>query len=189
MPDLNKQVLFIQGAGKDAYKEDGKLVASLSQLLGREYEVHYPAMQNEEDADYETWKRQIEKILAELDRAVIVVGHSVGASILIKCLAEVDTKKITGIFLIATPFWGGDKGWKYEGYETLALPEGHASQLPSNARVFFYHSRDDEIVPFAHLALYAQMFPHATIRELNEGGHQLDNDLSEVAEDIKSLEP
>ena len=180
------QVLFIQGAGKDAHKEDEKLVASLRQLLGREYEVHFPAMQNEDDPDYETWKRQIEKNLVELDGAVIVVGHSLGASILIKCLAEVDTKKITGIFLIAAPFWGGE-GWKYEGYETLALPEGHANQLPSNARIFFYHSRDDEVVPFAHLALYAQEFPQSTIRELNGRGHQLHNDLSEVAEDIKSL--
>ena len=185
---MNKQVLFIQGAGKGAYKEDEKLVASLRQLLGREYEVHFPAMHGEDDADYETWKRQIKKNLAELDGKVIVVGHSVGASILIKCLAEVDTKKITGIFLIAAPFWGGDTGWKYEGYETLALPEGHANQLPSNAQVFFYHSHDDEIVPFAHLALYTQKYPQATIRELNGRGHQLNNDLSEVAEDIKSLE-
>jgi len=184
---MNKHVLFIQGAGEGAYEEDEKLVANLRQLLGHEYEVHYPAMQNEDEADYETWKRQIEKNLAELHGAVTVVGHSLGASILIKCLAEGDTKKIAGIFLIATPFWGGDKGWKYEGYDTLALPEGHTKQLPSNARVFFYHSRDDEIVPFAHLALYAQEFPQATIRELNGGGHQLNNDLSEVAEDIKNL--
>ena len=185
---MNEQVLFIQGAGKGAYKEDEKLVASLRKLLGHEYEVHYPAMQNEDAPDYETWKHQIEKNLAELDGVVIVVGHSVGASILIKCLAEGDTKKITGVFLIATPFWGGDKGWKYEGYEALALPESHANQLPSNTPVFFYHSRDDEVVPFAHLALYAQKFPHATIRELNGRGHQLHNDLSEVAHDIKSLE-
>jgi uncharacterized protein len=185
---VNKQVLFIQGAGEGAHKEDEKLVASLRQLLGREYEVHYPAMQNEDDADYKTWKGQIEKNFAKLDGEVIVVGHSVGASILIKGLAEVGTKKLTGIFLIAAPFWGGDKGWKYEGYEALALPEGDANQLPSHARVFFYHSRDDEIVPFDHLALYAQKFPKATIRELNGRGHQLHNDLSEVAEDIKSLE-
>jgi uncharacterized protein len=184
---MKKQVLFIQGAGKDAHKEDEKLVVSLRQLLGLEYEVHYPAMQDEEDAEYETWKGQIEKKLAALEGTVIVVGHSVGASILIKYLAEGETKKITTIFLIATPFWGGDKGWKYEGYEVLALPEGNA-KLPANERIFFYHSRDDEIVPFAHLALYAQKFPQATIRELNMGGHQLNNDLSEVAEDIKSVE-
>ena len=184
---MHKQVLFIQGAGKGAYEEDEKLVASLRHLLRREYEVHYPAMRNEDDAEYETWKRQIERNLAELDGVVIVVGHSVGASILIKCVAEGDAKKITGIFLIATPFWGGDKGWKYEGYEAFVLPDRPGDKFPANARVFFYHSRDDEVVPFAHLALYAQKFPQATIRELNGRGHQLNNDLSEVAEDIKNL--
>jgi hypothetical protein len=61
---MNKQVLFIQGAGKGAYKEDEKLVASLRQSLGREYEIHYPAMQNEDEATYQTWNRQIEKNLA-----------------------------------------------------------------------------------------------------------------------------
>ena len=74
---MNKHVLFIQGAGKGAYKEDEKLVTSLRQLLGHEYEVQYPAMQNEDDPDYGKWKRQIEKHLAGLDGMVIVVGHSV----------------------------------------------------------------------------------------------------------------
>jgi uncharacterized protein len=55
---MNKQVLFIQGAGEGAYEEDEKLVANLRQLRRHEYEVHYPAMENEDEADYETWKRQ-----------------------------------------------------------------------------------------------------------------------------------
>src|SRR5687768_880252 len=91
---VNKQVLFIQGAGNGAYKADEKLVASLRQLLGREYEVHYPAMQNEDQANYETWKREIEKQFAALAGMVIVVGHSVGASIVIKCLAEGEKKRL-----------------------------------------------------------------------------------------------
>jgi predicted alpha/beta hydrolase family esterase len=185
---MNKQVLFIQGAGRGAHQEDARLVASLRELLGREYEVHYPAMQDENDANYETWARQIEQNAATLAGKIIVVGHSLGASILIRYLAEGDSKKMTGVFLIATPFWGGDKGWKYEGYETLALSKAHAKQLLSNGPLFFYHSRDDEVVPFAHLALYARKFPQATIRELNGRGHQLNHDLSEVAEDIKHLQ-
>jgi len=32
---------------------------------------------------------------------------------------------------IANPFWGG-KGWRYEGYEELALPKGVAARLPSH---------------------------------------------------------
>jgi uncharacterized protein len=40
-------------------------------------------------------------------------------------------------------------------------------------------------VPFAHLALYAEKLPQAAVRELDGRGRQLNNDLSEVADDIK----
>jgi hypothetical protein len=43
------------------------------------------------------------------------------------------------------------------------------------------------MVPFAHLALYAEQLPQATVCELDERGHQLNDDLSEVAADIRSL--
>ena len=56
------------------------------------------------------------------------------------------------------------------------------------ARIFLYHSRDDEVVPFAHLALYAAKLPQATIRQFDEGGHQIGNDLADVAEDITRAE-
>jgi hypothetical protein len=42
-------------------------------------------------------------------------------------------------------------------------------------------------VPFAHLALYAQKLPQATLREFDRRGHQFQNDLSEVAADILGL--
>jgi pimeloyl-ACP methyl ester carboxylesterase len=61
------------------------------------------------------------------------------------------------------------------------------SKLPKGMPIFFYHGRNDETVPFAHLALYAEKFPKATIRVLDRRGHQLGNDLSEVAADIESL--
>jgi len=91
------------------------------------------------------------------------------------------------VFLIATPYWGGD-GWRYEGYEAAALPKDFPSRLPKGTPIFFYHSRDDEVAPFAHLALYEHKLPQATIRVLDGRGHQLNNDLSEVAADIKRLE-
>jgi len=68
------------------------------------------------------------------------------------------------------------------------LPEGFASKLPGGAPIFLYHSRDDDIVPFAHLALYAEKLPQATIRVFDGGGHQFNNDLSQVASDIASLQ-
>jgi uncharacterized protein len=182
---VTKHVLFIQGAGEGAYEEDEKLAASLRHALGSEYEVHYPPMPNEEDAPYEQWRAQIENELTTIQGSILLVGHSVGASVVIKYASEMTGEKpITGIFLIACPFWGGD-GWRYEGWEELALPEAFATSL--NTIIVLYHCRDDEVVPFEHLALFADLLPQAQVRELDEGGHQLNNDLSVVAKDIKSL--
>ena len=184
---MKNQVLFVHGAGEGAYEADKKLATSLQHSLSPEYEVHYPAMPDEENAPYEQWKHQIEKKLATMHGSLILIGHSVGASIVMKCMSEIEVKKsIAGIFLIATPFWGG-KGWRYEGYEELALPKGFAARLPKGASIVLYHSRDDEVVPFAHLALYAEQLPQATVREFDVRGHQFNNDLLEVAADITSL--
>ena len=184
---MTKHVLLIQGAGTGACEEDKKLAASLTKSLGTDYEVHYPAMVDEENAPYEQWTQQIEQELAAMQGPIILVGHSVGASVLIKWLSETEVRTpIGGIFLTATPFWGGN-GWLYEGYEELALPEEPATKLPTGVSIFLYHCRDDETVPFDHLAHYAQVLPQATVRELAAGGHQLNNDLSEVARDIKTL--
>ena len=53
--------------------------------------------------------------------------------------------------------------------------------------MFLYHSRDDEAVPFAHAALYAEKLPRATVQEFDGRGHQFNDDLSEVAQGIGRL--
>lgn len=118
---------------------------------------------------------------------VVVVGHSVGASVLVKWLSErEDDNAIAGVFLVACPFWGGD-GWRYEGYEELALPPKPAAGFSTGLPVYLYHCRDDATVPFDHLALYVRALPQATARALDEGGHQLNDDLSVAARDIAAL--
>jgi predicted alpha/beta hydrolase family esterase len=188
MSIMTKHIFLIQGAGAGAYEVDKQLATSLSHALGPQYEVHYPALPHEEDAFYEEWKHHLEKELAPMQGPIVLVGHSVGASILIKWMGEMETEKpIAGMFLLACPFWGGN-GWRYPGYEKLMLPEGGATHLSKGRQIFLYHCRDDATVPFDHLALYAQILPEATVCERDEGGHQFNNDLSFVAEDIKSLQ-
>ena len=185
---MAKQVLFIQGAGVGAYHEDKKLAGSLQQALGADYDVQYPAMPDEDNAPYEQWKQQIETELAAMSGPVLLVGHSVGASILAKCLTEIAVNTpVAGIFLASTPFWGGD-GWQYEGYQQLELPKDLAAKLPQDTPIFLYHSQDDDIVPFSHLALYAIILPKATVREIASGGHQFNDDLTMIAKDIMALE-
>jgi predicted alpha/beta hydrolase family esterase len=184
---MTSQVLFIQGAGEGAYKEDEFLAQSLQKELGSNFNVLYPEMPDEANAPYDVWKQQILDEIAAMHEPVILTGHSMGASYLAKILTEVKiSAPIVGIFLLAAPFWGG-KGWLYEGYEELELPKDTAAAIPKEAKVFLYQAHDDEIVPFSHLSFYAKLLPQATVRNNNTGGHQFNNDLSLVAKDIKNL--
>jgi len=137
---VRPQILFIQGGGSGAHKEDKRLVAALRKHLGSTYEVHYPKMPKESDPDYQRWRPQIRKELTSMKGNVISVGHSLGGSFLLKCLSgEKIERQVVGLFLIATPYRGGD-GWRYEGYEAVALPEDFPSRLPKGTPMFFYHS-------------------------------------------------
>ncbi|QJD86564.1 RBBP9/YdeN family alpha/beta hydrolase [Cohnella herbarum] len=180
---MTKQLLFIQGGGEGAYDADVKLAAHLQEVLGSGYEVCFPRMPEEDKPDYAAWKEQIIQYIASRDGEVLLVGHSLGASFLLKYLSEVDTaNRIAGVFLVASPYWGAED-WEVEEY---ALNEQFASKLSKVHPLFFYHSRDDEWVPFAHLSLYAEKLPHAVIRPFDGRGHQFNNDMTEVAQDIIS---
>ncbi len=179
---MKKQVLSIHGGGEGAHQEDKKMAANLQDALGDAYDVRCPKMPNEDSPEYEAWSDQIARELTSLDGAVSLVGHSLGASILLKYLSEEKVEKpVAGIFLVAPPYWGAED-WEVGEY---ALQKDFASKLPRGLPVFFYHSRDDEWVPFAHLALYTEELPRATICEFVDRGHQFDDDLSEVALDIE----
>jgi uncharacterized protein len=181
---MKRQVLFIHGGGQGAYEADKELAANLRDELGAAYHVRCPEMPDEQSPEYEAWKEKIEQELAALDGEVILVGHSLGALILMKYVSEEGVEKpVAGLFLVATPYVGTG-GWEFE---EDALRENFAAELPLRLPVFLYHSHDDEVVPFAHLALYEAKLPKATIHELDGRGHQFNNDLSEVARDIKSL--
>jgi uncharacterized protein len=181
---MKQRALFIHGAGDDAYSEDAKMVESLRAALGAGYELAYPRMPNAGEPEHAPWSAQLTKELEASSDAVILVGHSFGASTLLKHLSEEQVgRPITGLFLIATPYWSAEEGKEWQ--KQYALEPGAAAKVP-RVPLFFYHSRDDEFVPFEHLALYRKAFPHATCRELEGVGHQLDNDLTVVARDIQA---
>ena len=182
---MNKQILFIQGGGEGGYEVDKALVASLQAALGKEYVIKYPEIKSDESASDFGWIRQIGKNISEIKSDIILVGHSLGASMLLKYLSEnFLKKKIAGIFLIATPFWNGNEDWQ----NGLKLKKDFADKLPYEVPVFFYHCQDDEEIPFSTLEHYKQELTHAIFREIKSGGHQLNNDLTLVANDIKILQ-
>ena len=183
---MTRQVLFVQGGGEGVHDRwDDKLVASLGRELGSGYEIRYPRMPGEEDPHYAPWKRRLLAELARLDDGAVLVGHSLGATFLINTLAEsAPQREIAGIFLVAAPFVG-EGGWPSEEIEPK---EDLAERLPEDVPIYFYHGREDETAPVEHLRLYGRAIPNGVTRLLDERDHQLNDDLSEIADDIKRLD-
>lgn len=182
---MTRQVLFIQGGGAGVHDEwDDKLVASLERALGAAYEIRYPRMPREHAPRFKAWSAAIRREIARLDDGAILVGHSIGGTILIHALADRPKllRTIAAIHLIAPPFVG-DGGWPSEDIE---LSRDWAASL-ADATVTLYRGGADKTTPKTHLDLYAKAMPHAHVRRLKGRDHQLDNDLSEVAADIRRV--
>ncbi|HEY5849640.1 MAG TPA: alpha/beta fold hydrolase [Lysobacter sp.] len=181
-------VLFVQGAGPGAHAADQALASSLQTHLGSGYNVRYPQMPGEDDPDPAQWKARVAQELSDVQGPLVLVAHSAGGPILLKYLADEQAPAISGLVLIAPPFLGSG-GWDWGGWsiDTLLASNRFTSQVTGSTPVFIHHSRDDQVVPFAHLQLYRARLPHAVIRVFDDRGHQFGNDLSEVARDISSL--
>jgi pimeloyl-ACP methyl ester carboxylesterase len=174
-----RQVLFIQGGGADTHDEwDVKLADSLRRDLGDAYEVRYPRMPTEDDPSYAAWGPAISKAIATFDDAAIVVGHSVGGTLLIHTLAERPPDvSLAAIVLIAAPFVGVG-GWPGEEFE---LPSNLGALLPAKVPVHVFHGLEDDSVPPEHADLYARAIPQVQLHRLPGRDHQFGNDLGDVA--------
>jgi pimeloyl-ACP methyl ester carboxylesterase len=182
-----RQVLFVQGGGQGTHDDwDHKLVDSLRTTLGDGFEVRYPRMPGEDDPSDATWGPAIRAEIAALDEGAVLVGHSVGGTILIHTLAEHPSNpRLGAIVLVAAPFVGAG-GWPAEEFE---LPEDLGARLPHGVPVHVFHGLGDDTAPPAHADRYAEVVPQAQVHLLPGRDHQLGNDLGEVASVIRALRP
>jgi predicted alpha/beta hydrolase family esterase len=182
---MKQKVLFVHSGGTQGPHEGSSdLVTYLRQMLGGGYEVLYPKMPDPDHPEYVLWKEHLEKRIAWLDDEVILVGHSLGGSVLLKYLSEENFhKSIAGLFLVAAPYWG-KRDWEVDEY---VLQKDFYAKLPHIRRIFLYHSRNDEVVPFNHLASYADKLPNAVVREFDSRRHLFSTGLPELVDDIKDL--
>ena len=183
---MSSQLLFVQGGGAGTHDEwDDKLVDSLRRELGPSFEIRYPRMPSEDDPSFAAWKTALAKEFAKLKDGAILVGHSIGGTILVNALAETPSKRrFRAIILIAAPFVG-EGGWPSD--DINSTPDLGA-RLPRDVPIYIYHGLADETAPPSHTALYARAIPQAQIHRLPDRDHQLNNDLSEIAATIKSWE-
>ena len=183
---MTRQLLFVQGGGGENAHDawDSKLVASLESELGSDYEIRYPRMPDEDDPKFSRWSTALRKELDTLDNTAVLVGHSIGATILAHSLAENPPERPpAGIFLVAMPYIG-EEGWPRD--DIKPKPDLGA-KLPAQSPVYLYQGGADQIVPPKHVELNAKAIPRAVVRKLSGRDHQLNNDMSEVAADIRDL--
>jgi uncharacterized protein len=179
---MARSVLVIHGAGEPRRRR-GKVYWEplLKDSLGPEYRVLAPRMPRPEHPQYWTWARRIDELVGST-RGPILVGHSFGASVLLKYLAETLRRPaLAGLFLVATPFWGPD-------FPDFALPPDFGARLRDLSPISLYHSRDDAEIPVEHLERYRRALPHAAVRVLEGRGHEFTQaQFPELTADIRGL--
>ena len=87
------------------------------------------------------------------------------------------------IVLIAAPFLG-EGGWPSDDWQPSATL---GERLPGGVPIHLYHGLADGEVPPSHAQLYARAIPQAHLCRLPGRDHQLNDDLREIAEVIKTL--
>ncbi|HWA73919.1 MAG TPA: alpha/beta fold hydrolase [Polyangiaceae bacterium] len=181
---MTRTILVIHGAGEPK-RRNGKVYWEplLSRSLGTGYVVHAPRMPEPTTPRYEAWAERIADLIGDSERPA-VVGHSFGASVLLKYLCEaVSRPALAGVFLVATPFWGPK-------FPEFALPADFAARLRDLSPLYLYHSRDDAEIPLEqHLERYRRTLPQATVRVLEGRGHEFDQpEFPELAADVRSVD-
>lgn len=182
---MTRQVLFIQGGGEGTHDAwDNRLVDSLRRELGPGYDVRYPRMPDEANPSYSAWKAAIAEEIAGLADGAVVVGHSIGGTVLINALAEAPPKRtLAGLFLVAAPFVGPG-GWPSDDVGSMA---DIGARLPREPPIHLYFGGADDTVPLTHAELYESAIPGALVLRLPGRDHQLNDDLAEVAAAIRAL--
>ena len=158
---------------------------TLPDALGEKYEVIAPRMPNGNNAKYLEWKIYFEKFIPYLNDNLILIGHSLGGIFLAKFLSEAKfPKTILGLFLVAAPY-------NTAAQHPLAdfILSGDIKQLEhASTKIFLYHSKDDEVVPFSNFEKYKEMLPQSIPRILEDRGHINQLEFPELLADVRSLQ-
>lgn len=160
------RLAFFHGAG--GYHEDRPLAAAVAAALGAA--LDYPRLPDH-DMSVAGWTTPIIAGLRSLSAGDRVVAHSFGASMMLQALSR-PVPAPSGAVLLAMPSWAPD-AWDVADY-AFTGPE------PAT-RLRLHHCRDDDVVPFGHLALNAALLPSAALIEHDVGGHQFDGLAQAIA--------
>ncbi|HTU68336.1 MAG TPA: alpha/beta fold hydrolase [Steroidobacteraceae bacterium] len=181
---MQNSVLVIHGAGTPALRGGHIYWQTLLRAeLGDGYDVSCPLMPDADHPRHRNWEAGIAKAMAGSE-AVLLLGHSLGASSLLKFLSEhTSHRPVRALFLVSTPDWGPPGG----DMDEFTLAPDFATRLP-RCPTFLYHSRHDTEIPLAHLKRYQRELPWATARVIEGERHDFADGLfPELVHDIRDV--
>jgi len=158
---------------------------NLAEDLGKNFEVIALRMPNTANARYIEWRIIFNKLLPFLKNNVILLGHSLGGTFLAKYLSENKfPKRIKATFLVSAPFDAKDADYTLGDFK---LPKNLDKLKKQGGKIFLYHSKNDEVVPFADLEKYRKNLPIAKILVFKNKGHFDQPKFLKLVQDIKNL--
>ena len=178
-----KRILFAHSAGPQYGRGKGSydLVMYLKSELSYEFEILFPLIEKPKSPTYEKFKNMFALAFAKITEPVILIGHSLGGSTLLKYLSEEKPDiSALALFLISTPHWKSNM-------KEFQLKENFQASIKNIPAIFLYHSKNDTEVRFENLEFYEKTFTTATVRKLPGKEHIFSKGLPELVSDIKSL--
>lgn len=181
---MSYEILFIQGAGDVTTQEEQVIVDGLKAKLGDDFSILLPPIKDADNPTYSAWADALITNLNGLSGKVILLGHSFGASVILKHFSrEPVPDKVAGMILFGVPYWK-DQNWDVSEY---AIEDEFKDNLSKLGNIYFYHSTDDEVVPYQHFKAYQKLIPKAHWRELSGMDHSYHRAIQNMVMDIRKL--
>lgn len=179
LDELKKEEYGLESARKLKWRD------TLEKRLGDDFSVYLLRMPNSENARYVEWKIWFDKVVPQIRKDAILIGHSLGGIFLAKYLSENKLPvSIKSTLLVAPPFSDDPDDKTIGGF---MVPKNLDLFGKQGGQIVIYHSVDDPLVPFKDSEYYAARLPKAELRKFDGRGHFIVEDFPELVADIKAL--
>lgn len=169
---------FLEALKKMEYNPSHKRRAWTDWLewsLSEKFDSFAPLMPNKQSSDYDAWKIWFEKIFQYVNPdssiKLILIGQSLGAAFLVRYLSENSMpKKVDQLHLVSTMVDDLD----HLGEQIINF-KPDLDKIPNVEKkvnkIFMYHSKDDNLVPFEQSLIVKKYLPKAEFLEFEDRGH------------------
>lgn len=180
-------LLFIHSAGSQAQGSgSSQFLAWLSAEFSTKFNIIAPLMPNPENPISEDWQAELSRLFSQLGDRAVVVGHSLGGSSVLKFLSEnAVAKDIQGLFVVAAPYWGADSNWDQASFK---FSSDEPAEIDKVEKMYIYHSKNDQVVPFQHQSWYSEKFPLAMAISLEGVDHIVSEPAQALIQDLDTMD-